>query len=227
MLPICSFYLLISHLKQFISWHFIRFSSWRWGWAIIRPRQAWKDNHCLAFWSHGVFFPNDKATDCVPVVGAFAFLALQWILLEGHRQEMGTEADEGSDTSGSFIWNSNQAAYHASTQHYQPAPCWEIYLRTVMLSAKQLSIRTHRWFILRRNRLIFHFLVTERCQTMSPVYCATDVFNHRELKEEEEERITLHEACIDAVSVKYHKPFLELLQRSHKTITTTEGNMVI
>lgn len=60
---------------------------------------------------------------------------------------------------------------------------------------------------------------------MGPVYCATDVFNHRELKEEEEGKkgITLHEACIDAVSVKYHKPFLELLQRSHKTITMTEG----
>lgn len=53
--------------------------------------------------------------------------------------------------------------------HYQPAPCWEIYLRTVILSAKQISTRTHRWLILSRHSLIFHCLVKEICYTTVPV----------------------------------------------------------
>lgn len=45
--------------------------------------------------------------------------------------------------------------------HYQHAPCWEIYLRSVILSAKQPSTGTHRWLILSRHRLVYHCLVRE------------------------------------------------------------------
>lgn len=47
--------------------------------------------------------------------------------------------------------------------YYHHAPCWEIYLRTVILSAKQRSTRTHRWLILSRHSLVYHCLVTEMC----------------------------------------------------------------
>lgn len=56
MFLICSFYLLISHLKPLGSWQLIKFPSPGRGWGIIRPHQAWRSNHCWAFFSHGVFF---------------------------------------------------------------------------------------------------------------------------------------------------------------------------
>ncbi len=64
---------------------------------------------------------------------------------------------------------------------YQPAPCWEIYLRTVILSAKQPYTGTHRWLILSRHRLVYHCLVRELRYSYSLLHHISDQ-SCRELK---------------------------------------------
>lgn len=117
------------------------------------------------------------------------------------RTQTEVEADEGSNTSGSSICNSNQAVYHTGALHYQPAPCWEIYLNTVILSVKQLSIRTHTWLVLQRHRLIFHFRVRKKCYATAQVYCAKDVWNH--VESWKGCKTCLHEACECVRSTQY------------------------
>lgn len=166
MFLICSSCLSISHLKLFASWQFIRFSSPGQGWAIIRPHQAWRGNHSWAFFSHGVFSQWQAHWLCVGS-GCVCLPASTVELLRGTQIETGVETGGESGTSGSFICNSNQAVYHTSPLHYQLAPCWEIYLRTVILSAKQPGTKTHRWLILSRHRLVYHCLVREICYSYS------------------------------------------------------------
>lgn len=50
---------------------------------------------------------------------------------------------------------------NAPARHYQRAPHWEIYLRTVTFSAEQSLTGTHRWLILSRCRPVYHSPVTE------------------------------------------------------------------
>lgn len=158
MFPICSSCLSISHLKLFCSWQFIRFSSPGQGWAIIKPHQAWRGNHSWAFLSHGVFSQWQAHWLCWFWV-FFCFptstVELLWYTdREGWRQRASQTHQAHSSVT-------------VTKQHiilyYQHAPCWEIYLRTVILSAKQRSTRTHRWLILSRHSLVYHCLVTEMC----------------------------------------------------------------
>lgn len=179
MFSICSSCLSISHLRLFGSWQFIRFSSPGQGWAIIRPHQAWRGNHSWAFFSHGVFSQWQAHWLCVGS-GCVCLPASTVELLRSVQIETGVETDRESHTPGSFICNSNQAVYHTSPLHYQPAPCWEIYLSTVTLSTMQPGTGTHRRLILCRHSLVYHCLVKEICYSTAPVYCAPDLFNHVE-----------------------------------------------
>lgn len=103
----------------------------------------------------------------VLVLSAFVSLAPLWNFSKGTQIEIGEGAGGESDTSDSLICNSNQAMYRTNPLHYQHAPCWEIYLRTVIFSAKQPSTRTRRWLILSRHRMVYHCLVTEICYSES------------------------------------------------------------
>lgn len=91
---LCSLYaascLSISHLKLFASWQFIRFSSPRQGWAIIRPHQAWRGNHSWAFFSHGVFSQWQAYWLCVGS-GRICLPSSSVELLWGTQIEMGGE----------------------------------------------------------------------------------------------------------------------------------------
>lgn len=178
MFPICTSCLSISHLKLFGCWQFIGFSSPGQGWAIIRPHHAWRGNHSGAFFSHGVFSQWQAHWLCI----GSGCICLPACLRSGTSLRY-TDRDRGgdrrgeSDASGSFICNSNQAVYHTSPLHYHPAPRWEIYLRTVILSAKQSGTRTHRWLILSRHTLIYHGPVRHVRYSTAAVYWATDLVN--------------------------------------------------
>lgn len=136
--------------------------------------------------------------------------------------ETGVETDGELGTSGSFICNSNWAVYHTSSLHYQTAPRWEIYLTTVILSAKQPSIRTRRWLILSRHTRVYHCLVREIYYSTVPVHCPTDLFIPVESRKDAREAliiwvVNMCEAEIYSVTqyfcchflLQVHLPFLD------------------
>lgn len=133
-----------------------------------------KQSQLALFFSHGVFSQWQAhwlcvgpGWVCVPPHHCGTFLRYTPIQTE-------VEIDGVSQALGSLICNNSQAVYHCSPVPYQPVPCWEIYLRTVILSTKQHRDRTHRWLILKRHKLVYHHLV----RGIYWSYCATDLLNH-------------------------------------------------
>lgn len=113
-----------------------------------------------------VYSPNDKPTGCVGSGHVcLPFLhrgtSPRYTDRDGWRQRVSQTHQAHSSVTVTT------QCITAAPLHYQHAPCWEIYLRTVILSAKQLGTGTHRWLILSRRGLGYHCPVTDMCYSNS------------------------------------------------------------
>lgn len=126
MFPICSSCLLISHLKLFGSWQFIGFSSPGQGWTIIRPHQAWRGNHCWAFFSHGVFAQWQARWLCVGS-GCVCLPASTVELLQGTQIETGVETESQTHQGHSSVTVTKQGitpAHYTISVHHAERYTW-------------------------------------------------------------------------------------------------------